>query len=250
MPSTPGSITIGSVAAMHDPIPIEELAKALGLGGREHVSLVGGGGKTTTLFALGRQLVGRSILTTTTKMGRDRTGGYPVLFAPTTDELTATLDQHRAALVWGADGGGKAIGVTAQQCDRWFETTADHVVVEADGSRQRPFKAPQPFEPVIPDSTTMVVCCIGADALGRVIADQCHRPMRVAAIAGCSPYQRLTPARAAAVLLSDRGSQKNRPPGARFAVIVTNVGDRVRSTVEELADHVGSAAPLLAVAPH
>jgi len=233
---------------MAEPITIGELGAALGLGGHEHISFVGGGGKTTSMFALGHQLAGRVVLTTTTKMGRNRTGGYPVYFAPTDDELTGALDEHRSVLAWRADASHKALGVSPATCDRWFRL-ADHVLVEADGSRRHPFKAPQPFEPIIPATTTIVLACVGADALGRVIADQCHRPMRVAAIAACSPYERLTPARAARVLLSARGSQKNRPDGARFAVVVSRVDDKARSFVDELAEIVAAQAPIVAVAP-
>ena len=58
-----------------------ELPEALGLTDREIVSFVGGGGKTTGLFALAATRSGPTVVTTTTKMGRDRTGGLPVLIA-------------------------------------------------------------------------------------------------------------------------------------------------------------------------
>ncbi len=229
-------------------IRISELATALHLGGHELLSLVGGGGKTTSLFALGAQLPGTRIMTTTTKMGRDDTGGNTVLLSPSDEELRAVLRDRGSVLAWQANTAHKAIGLSAQACDQWFDL-ADHVIVEADGSRKRPFKAPQPFEPVIPSRTTMVVACIGASALGRVIADQCQRPLRVAAIAGCSPYQRLTPARAAAVILSPRGSRKGCPPQARFAVVVHNVTPDSTSFVEELAEALAGDAPVIAVKP-
>ena len=76
-------------------------AEALELGRRSLVSLVGGGGKTTLLFALGRQLPARTLLTTTTRMGRDRTGGFPCLIGPTDAELALAFDQDDAVL-----GGG------------------------------------------------------------------------------------------------------------------------------------------------
>ncbi len=228
-------------------VTLDELAVALDVGPHEHVSLVGGGGKTTCLFALGRRLTGRVILTTTTKMGRDRTEGLPVLFSPDDSTLLAKLDDHGVVLVWGVDAGHKVLGVTPETCDRWFGI-ADHVVVEADGSRRRPFKAPRPFEPVVPTTTTLYVACVGADALGRVIADQCHRPLRVAALAGCSPYERLTPERLVRVLTSERGSRKNCPDGARFAVVISRVDGRVAADVDEIDELLGPAVPLVAVA--
>ena len=59
----------------------------------------------------------------------------------------------------------------------------DHLVVEADGSRRMPFKAPLEYEPVVPSRTTTLVACVGAAALGAVISEQCQRPERVAAVA-------------------------------------------------------------------
>ena len=68
-----------------------------------------------------------------------------------------------------------------------------------------------------------MISVIGADALGRVIADQCHRPLRVAAIAECEPYQRLTPASAAKVLLSQRGSLKELPHKSEMIIAIMGI---------------------------
>jgi molybdenum cofactor cytidylyltransferase len=231
---------------MTEPVPLVELATALELGPHELIALVGGGGKTTVLFALGRQLAGTVVLTTTTKMSRERTDGFEVRIGPSDGGLERALGEHGRVLAWGADAGDKAIGVTADRCDHWFEL-ADHVVVEADGSRQRPFKAPGPFEPVLPLRTTTVIACVGANAFGRVIADQCHRPLRVAALAGCSPGERLTPARGARVLLSERGGRKGVPAGARFVVLVNGVTAAGHAVVAELIDELGDAAQVVAV---
>lgn len=233
---------------MVERVALDELATALDLGSHELVSFIGGGGKTTGLFALGAQLDGTIVLTTTTKMARQRTEGHHLLIDPTAVELTNALRRHRTVLAWQADAGHKAIGVTPDVCDRWFDL-ADHVIVEADGSRQRPFTAPNPFEPVVPSRTTLLVACVGADAFGRVIADRCHRPLRVAALAGCSPYQRLTPERLAAVLVSDRGGRKGCPPDARYAIVLNQVAPSDDNFVDELTDAIDGRFAVVAVAP-
>ena len=110
----------------------------------------------------------------------------------------------------------------------------------ADRTDDAPFRAPGPLEPAIPDATALLVACVGADAIGRVIADQCAHAGRIAAIAGCSPYQRLTTERLARVLFSDRGSCKNRPDGAGFSVLVTDVGDQHLEMLDQLATGIGS----------
>jgi len=53
---------------------LTNLASALQVNRGELISLVGGGGKTKTLFTLGEQLAGTTVLTTTTKMGAEQPG--------------------------------------------------------------------------------------------------------------------------------------------------------------------------------
>jgi len=229
---------------MAEPLALDRLAEALELGPHELVSLVGGGGKTTTMFALGRQLEGTIVLTTTTKMHKDHTDRYPVLLSPSDEELADALVTNPAVLVWRDIDGGKALGVRSELCDRWFGV-ANHVVVEADGARRKPLTAPGPLEPVVPESTTLLVACVGSDAFGRVIADQCHRPMRVAGIAGCSPYQRLTPERLAKVLMSQRGLQKGRPAAARSAVVLTQITEADASFANDVVEIVDDRAKVV-----
>ena len=233
---------------MTRPVKIEEISVALGLGDHELVSLVGGGGKTTVLFALGTQLFGTVVMTTTTKMGRDRTGGHEPFLAPSDETLLGVLADRRVALAWRAVSDHKALGVQPQVCDRWFGL-ADHVVVEADGSRRMPFKAPLDYEPVVPSQTTTLVACVGTAALGEAIVEQCQRPERVAEIAGCSPEDRLTPQRLAAVLLSDQGSRKDSPPSARFAVVINQVLPSHRRYIAELTEIIKDVATLVCIAP-
>lgn len=229
---------------MAEPIPLSGAAGALGLDtpdDRHHIAIVGGGGKTTLLHALAQQLTGSRVVTCTTKMGHDQHRGLPVLLSPTDDQLVRAAASG-PVMVWKRIEGQKAVGVEPAWCDRWFGSV-DHVLSEADGSRRRPFKAPAEYEPVVPTTTTQMVSVIGADALGRVIADQCHRPLRVAALAECTPYERLTAAAAAKVLLHERGARKELPGAAGLAVVVTKVADVNRAFVDELLGCLSALEP-------
>ncbi len=184
------------------------------------VALVGGGGKTTTMLCLGTEARTRgwaATLGTTTKVGVDQVSSP-------------------AEFVHGGIVAGKFTGASP---DAFASRPDGIVVIEADGARGRPAKAPADHEPVIPTCATLVIAVIGADALGRVIADQCHRPLRVAAVVGCQPYERLTPIRASTLLVSERGGRKNVPASARFAVLITKVddtnGELVAALIERLA---------------
>ncbi len=223
-----------------------DLVDELALSTHELVSIVGGGGKTTTLFLLGAARSGRTILTTTTKMGRDHPPSFAALVGPTDEELELELARSGGAIVWSEAADHKAVGVAPEDCDRWFDLV-DTLVVEADGSRRKPFKAPAPYEPVVPRRTTTLLACIGADALGQPIEVSCHRPERVAAIAGGSVDDALTPSAAAAVLLDREGSRKGLPDGAEFVVLITKVTDRTRNLAAELAARLAPTTRVLGV---
>jgi molybdenum cofactor cytidylyltransferase len=238
---------------MSAPIPLDRVVHALKVQPRECIALTGGGGKTTTLFALAHGLRGRVIATTTTKMGARQTSGLTPLTDPSRIELSIALSSG-PALVNAGIRDTKALGVQPRTCDVWFADVdlCDYVVIEADGARTRPFKAPAPHEPVIPSLTTLAISIIGADALGRVIADQCQRPMRVAALAGCSPYERLEPERAARVVRHERGGGKGVPPNARRVVMITKVpisGDDpvTAQLVDEFVAHLTPHVEVIAI---
>jgi probable selenium-dependent hydroxylase accessory protein YqeC len=227
------------------PIDRSSFAAALQLGTHEHVALVGGGGKTTLLHALGDQLTGSRVLSCTTKMGHDQHHGLRVMVDRSWDAVAVAADRE-PVMAWSAVRDQKAIGVEPEECDRWFERV-DHVLVECDGSRRHPFKAPADYEPVIPGSVTQVLTVIGADGIGRSISASCHRPEIVAALADCAVDDELTPLRAARVLLHEAGARKAVPPGARLRVVVNKVRVDDEAAVGELVDHVESLDPLIEV---
>lgn len=195
----------------------------------ELVALAGGGGKTSLLFALAADLPGRIVITTTTRIFAAQMALAPaVCFASDLSALSSLLDTHRVCLVAGDVQGEKATGVAPDLPRQLLSRPdVDTVLVEADGSRMRPFKAPAEQEPVIPEGTTLLVPVAGLDALQRPLAEAAHRPERVAALlATChstTPLiagDTLTPAGMAAVLTHRQGGLKGVPSDARVAVLL------------------------------
>ena len=93
----------------------------------------------------------------------------------------------------------------------------DYLLIEADGSRERPFKAPAAHESVIPDWSTLVIPVVGLDALGQPLGVGCvHRPEIVAQLAGCLLGTPITPAMIAAIIGHPQGGCKNAPANARI----------------------------------
>jgi probable selenium-dependent hydroxylase accessory protein YqeC len=225
------------------------LAEALGVRGDDVVALVGGGGKTSAMFRLARELVargGRAITTTTTRIFAAQIALSPVHLAAanaTRERVEAALAAHGQVLVIGPTDPetGKADGVSLDLFGRLRGWVPDACMLnEADGSRMRPFKAPAAHEPVIPASTTAVVLVVGADVLGKPLdADHVHRPERVSALAGAPLGARITPALVARVLTHPEGGRKGVPAGARVVALINKVeilSDR--APAHELAEHL------------
>lgn len=198
-----------------------ELTSMLGIGDREVVSIVGAGGKSTLLLGLGAESVGAGrsvVITTTTKMAREQIPeGMPVVLAD--DE--ALPGPGSAVFAVGHLDGDKVLGVAPAVVDRWHEAGVDHILVEADGARQRYLKAPRPGEPVIASSTTLVVVVAGLAALGRPIAEVAHRPERVAELVGCAVGDPVSPEMVATVVSHPDGGLKEAPADARVVVALT-----------------------------
>jgi probable selenium-dependent hydroxylase accessory protein YqeC len=233
--------------------PIAEAAlrilKQLGIAetnGVPVIAVVGAGGKSTTTFSVARALAiqgRRVVVSTTTKMGHDQTGGLSPT-APTLEAVTHALAQPGVCLVVQHPDplSPKVVGPPTVWFDELVRSgLVDAIVLEADGARRRNAKAPGPHEPVLPASTTHVLAILGADALDRVIEDQGHRPMRIAAAAGCGPYDRLTPARAARLMTSDIGGRKGVTGDMGFCAVVTKVDDNSRQAADLTSKAVNAA---------
>ena len=82
-------------------------------------------------------------------------------------------------------------------------TLADYTLVEADGSKGLPLKAHAPHEPVIPPQSNQTILVLGAEGLGRTVAQAAHRPALYARLAGAEEGSVVTPALAARMLRAE-----------------------------------------------
>jgi molybdenum cofactor cytidylyltransferase len=225
------------------------LVEAVGLRAEDVVALVGGGGKTSAMFRLARELVARgdrAITTTTTRIFAAQIALSPAHLAAadaTRERVEAALAAHGQVLVIGPANPetGKADGVSLDLFGRLRSWIPDACMLnEADGSRMLPFKAPAEHEPVIPASTTVVVLVVGADVLGKPLdADHVHRPERVSALGGVALGSLITPALVARVLAHPEGGRKGVPAGARVIALVNKVETLPdRAPAHEVAEHL------------
>ena len=131
-------------------------------------AIIGGGGKTTLLYTLARELCqkGSVIVCTSTKI---RAPQHIPLFSGESDaDLLAGLQQFPVICAAQHTPNGK---LCAPACSfAHLAGLADYVLVEADGSRQLPLKAHAAHEPVIPQGCGQVIYLVGADGFNRPIS--------------------------------------------------------------------------------
>ncbi len=227
------------------------LVEAFAIGEKEMISLVGAGGKTTLLYALGGELSALrtgTILTTTTKIFEPEPS--PSFLQHLSPELDAirrwvaeTLPGHRPLLIARERlAGGKLGGIPPAWVDELFSLDGvSAIVAEADGAAGRPLKAPRDGEPVIPDRTTLLVPVMGIDGLGRPLAEETVFRSAIASRLLNLPLGTTVTEEAVARLMAEwiRPS----PPGSRIVPLINKVdiaGGREKA--EHLARHLLSLA--------
>ena len=190
-------------------------------------ALVGGGGKTTLMLLLAHELAqtgARVIVTTTTHIFPPdgmKTGN------PATPEEAKTLLAREPLLCFGTASKEGKLSAPILPMET-LAACADYVLVEADGAKRLPLKAPAEHEPVIPSETQLVIAVAGLDGAGQRICDAAFRPERYAALCGKTEMDLVTPRDIALVLGHANGQRKNVPEGVRFAVLLNKADDDAR----------------------
>ncbi len=181
------------------------------------IALVGGGGKTSLMYALAHELARRGsrvVTTTTTKIFPPTNQESPCLvllndnsaLEGLADKLT--LHRHVTVAQGFARSAGKLEGVS-EETVRTILKSAEHVLVEADGAAGRPIKVPESWEPVIPSITDLVIPVVGLDCLGKPASrDWVFRLDRFLALTGLPAEATIEPAAVVKVISHARGGLK------------------------------------------
>ena len=225
------------------------LTEALAIKPGSIVTLVGGGGKTSTLLRLCEELAraGRRVLATTTaRMKLEELGDLQDVLL--WDEMDATGQTWRSCR--GGGGGhdwvddlltgtrdesrvpvsflgrslmrDKVIGLPSDYLgDLLSRLSWDVVVVEADGSRGRSIKGHRLGEPIIPLCATHCVVVLGADGIETYVNEEhCHRPEVIQDLLGVSWGERLTSRLVADLMCHPRGILSKIPGDVEVSVYV------------------------------
>lgn len=203
-------------------------------------ALVGGGGKTTLMFHLAQELADahKVIVATTTHVMRPDC--MPVLEEPSLDDIRRALRNHNAIFVGRVASPDKmtATGIDAKQ----LAAMADYVLIEADGAKGKPLKAPAFYEPVIPACAALVIAAAGLDGIGQTISSAAHRPALFAAALGVEESHIVRPADLARVLTSPDGQRRGVLARQRFAILLNKADDDARlDDAMQVAAHIDPA---------
>lgn len=209
----------------------------------ECIAFAGAGGKTTGMFQLARELSARSpvLVTATTHLGAWQ---------------TALADRHRVAespqevgeisegitLVTGALDGDRTRPIDSGLL-LWLHDISkkSHIplLIEADGARSLPLKAPAAHEPPIPGFVNRVIVVAGLGGLNQTLgAEFVFRPERFAEIGGLETGQSITPQILTRVLRHPEGGLKNIPASAR-RIALLNQADTLE--LQAAAQRMGRA---------
>lgn len=209
-----------------------QLRQALGIARGEMVAFIGAGGKTSALLRLGAELAAegwRVVGTTTTRVAAAELALAPGALA-IGDSLrpaavSRALTQYGFVFLYRRVIGDKAIGLSVEMVNALADAVdSDVTLIEADGARRMPFKAPYGHEPVIPADVSLVVPVAGLDALGQPLDNQ-HIYNAEAMIAqfGYPPGERVKAPWIASVLRDAELGLKGAPDTARVVALINKV---------------------------
>ena len=141
-------------------------------------SFVGGGGKTSSIDKIARELYSECksvVFTTTTRIFPPDEDFYgKSIINPSEKDIIKISKKGICAVGKSIDEKGKLTGVSEKTLE-YLEKYFDYVLVEADGSKRMPIKIPASHEPVIPKNSKHTICVIGFSSIGKKVSDCCFR---------------------------------------------------------------------------
>jgi molybdenum cofactor cytidylyltransferase len=202
------------------------LARAMRLNGAGSIAFVGAGGKTSALFQLARELKPPVVITTTTHLGtwQIAQADQHVIAASPAD--LSDFDFAGLTVITGPANSDERLEAVSPAVLSWLRERCYPLgiplLVEADGSRQKPLKAPGAHEPAIPEWIGAVAVTAGLTGLGSLLTgESVHRPEIFAQLSGLQPGEPISLIALARVLLHASGGLKNIPAPARRIALLT-----------------------------
>lgn len=207
------------------------------------ISFIGSGGKTTALFLLAKQLHTNVIVTTTTRLAAWQTTLADHHMVANSIEDIQNIPNEGVVLITGEVIGEKATSIEKNiliQLHKYCKSQNIPLLIEADGSKQKPLKAPAEHEPAIPDFSDIIVYVVGLSVIGKSLNDvNVHRPEIFSRLASLVNNDMITPDSIIKVLTHPQGGLKNIPRHAR-KIMLLNQADtsELQSLAGEMAQQL------------
>lgn len=160
------------------------------------ISLIGGGGKSTTMFSLAKECSkqGKKILVTTTthiSLAQGNMAEKLIVESQYNRAIYQLKNYYREYSILCLTTAllkdkGKLKGIPKNWIEKIKkERIFNLILVEADGAKEKPFKAPAEHEPVLPKDSDMIIAVMGIEVLGKPITSQyVYRPEKILDLLG------------------------------------------------------------------
>ena len=186
------------------------------------ITVVGAGGKTSTIFELGNELSNlnkKTIITTTTHMKLDK--DFLLIDEDfNIENLKKILQKNNLIKIGKKESDYKVKRLDEDTFKRCIDIT-DFLLIEGDGSKRLPLKAPKDNEPVIIQETDLVIGLIGFDSLDKKIEETCHRPELVSKLLHKNIKENINIFDLVEIIKNKNGLKKN--VNCKYKVIINKV---------------------------
>ncbi|MFQ5639127.1 MAG: selenium cofactor biosynthesis protein YqeC [bacterium] len=207
------------------------------------VSIIGGGGKSSLLLQIAKELSRKDfkvVITSTTKLQPMANIGLVLTHENnhSLSEAKILLDTNGLVLIASRYYKQETLKGLDKVRVQELRHLADVVLVEADGSRQRSLKTHKSYEPPIPPASTSVVIVSGANIVGKNLNDKnVHRSELFAEKWNLQQGDILTPETICRELLSPHSYLRNIPLRAEVRFYI-NKSDQNPIGGQLLAEHI------------
>lgn len=191
------------------------------------ISVIGGGGKTTTIKRLSAELNSRKIahiVMTTTNMLVPQNKVYNDI-----DDIRNNIFDKG---IWVGNViekfDKKKLSIPSKEVLNFiFDELKCPVLIEADGTRHKSIKINREYEPVILPETTKVISVVGIDVFSDIIAKVAHRPDELASFLNKNIDDLLTIEDVISVIHSDKGLSKGVLPYMKRFVLINKCDTKI-----------------------
>lgn len=218
------------------------------------ISIVGAGGKTSTMYDLAEELAAkgaRVLITTSTHIAK------PEQYRTEVIAKLADLDAGSyAGALRNPRGFILAAGKQAEGPDHAWKLAMpedlgeervmkrllsqfDVILIEADGAKRLPLKVPSDTEPVLIPQTGLIIACVGLTAGGKQFGDSCFRFTSHGGWLHKEAQDVIGAEDMTLLLMDERGSRKG--VDGRYYRILLNQADT--KTEQKLSEKVASMLP-------